>query len=78
MLTLLATYAMIETNDGDLTLFIFFDIYLIIMCINRIIKILTTILWLSDKKVYGKVGLFNTTSLDAPLIKLMILLLDKN
>ena len=26
VLTLLATYAMIETNDGDLTLFIFFDI----------------------------------------------------
>lgn len=49
---------MIETNDGDLTLFIFFDIYLI------------TILWLSDKKVYGKVGLFNTTSLDAPLDKI--------
>lgn len=70
VLTLLATYAMIETNDGDLTLFIFFDIYLIIMCINRIIKILTTILWLNDKKVYGKVGLFNTTSLDAPLDKI--------
>ena len=49
---------MIETNDGDLTLFIFFDIYLI------------TILWLNDKKVYGKVGLFNTTSLDAPLDKI--------
>ncbi len=70
VLTLLATYAMIETNDGDLTLFIFFDIYLIIMCINRIIKILTTTLWLNDKKVYGKVGLFNTTSLDAPLDKI--------
>lgn len=70
MLTLFATYAMMVTNNEDLSLFIIFDIYLIIMCINRIIKILTTILWLNDKKVYGKVGLFNTTSLDVPLDKI--------
>lgn len=70
-LTLFATFALIDANyNGNLTVFIFFDIYLIIMCINRIIKILTTILWLNDKKVYGKVGLFNTTSLDAPLDKI--------
>lgn len=70
VLTLFATYAMMVTNNEDLSLFIIFDIYLIIMCINRIIKILTTILWLNDKKVYGKVGLFNTTSLEAPLDKI--------
>lgn len=70
VLTLFATYAMMVTNNEDLSLFIIFDIYLIIMCINRIIKILTTILWLNDKKIYGKVDLFNTTSLDAPLDKI--------
>lgn len=78
-LSLLATYAVLNSNTSDgVTFFVICDIYLFIMCVNKIIKIMTTVLWVNYKKVFGKVGFLSTTSLDAPLDKINDVMISQN